>query len=222
VDRGEGGVGVDRGEGGVGVDRGEGGVGVDRGEGGRDVVLLDWQFWGQGTVAREIAYFMSLSVDVDYDKDMRLLRYYHTGLVERGVKGYSFEQFFRDWAIAQIEWNSKVTCSVSVATIVPLLTYSRARSSPVSSSLLTRLSAKACLTSYLTTKSKATSFVGLYFRMIGCALGSATCTCATETIISRSSTWVWNPALSRIPQHQMGSKVVRRLSQGPPFRPTTL
>jgi Ser/Thr protein kinase RdoA (MazF antagonist) len=78
-----------------------------------EVVLLDWQMWGHGTAAREIAYFMNLSIDVDYDRDMKLLRFYHAQLVARGVTNYSYEKFFYDWVIAQIEWNAKVTADVS-------------------------------------------------------------------------------------------------------------
>ena len=37
------------------------------------VMLVDWQMWGSGTAAREIAYFMSLSVDAEYERDLAFL-----------------------------------------------------------------------------------------------------------------------------------------------------
>lgn len=86
-----------------------------------DVTLIDWQMWGNGRCAREIAYFMSLSVDVDYDRDMRLLHFYHEKLVAAGVPGgeggFTFGQFFREWAIAQMEWNTKITVDFASALI---------------------------------------------------------------------------------------------------------
>ena len=95
------------------------------------VTLIDWQFFGAGRAARDIIYFMTLSLDVDYDRDMEYLRHYHTCLLEAAAdnpgfpaKEYTFEAFFQEWACALVSgalvpWFALISLTVHPSFVAP-------------------------------------------------------------------------------------------------------
>ena len=66
--------------------------------------VIDWQclLWGRGVF--DIAQFLGGNVPVELRRanEMDLLRSYHSILVEGGVKGYSFDECFRDYRYAML------------------------------------------------------------------------------------------------------------------------
>merc|ERR1712137_953021 len=76
------------------------------------------QMWGSGRCAREICYYMALSVDADYDRDMALLHFYYDKLTGApgsrvSVSDFTFDQLFHEWAIAFLEWVCKIVVDFS-------------------------------------------------------------------------------------------------------------
>ncbi len=71
------------------------------GPGEGELTLCDWQISMKGRGAFDIAYFLSMSVPADVRKaeEMRLLRLWHDTLVQRGVKGYTFDEALRDYRV---------------------------------------------------------------------------------------------------------------------------
>jgi hypothetical protein len=63
--------------------------------------VIDWQISSQGRGVFDVAYFLSGGVEPDVRKthEMRLLRMWHDMLVERGVKGYTWDDAVRDYRI---------------------------------------------------------------------------------------------------------------------------
>ena len=63
------------------------------------VVVLDWQIVCRGEGAFDVGYHMSQSVAPDVRRaiEQRALRQYHRTLVENGVSGYSFSDFWDDY-----------------------------------------------------------------------------------------------------------------------------
>eukprot|EP00756_Hemistasia_phaeocysticola_P007485 Hpha_TRINITY_DN14281_c0_g1::TRINITY_DN14281_c0_g1_i1::g.22127::m.22127 len=79
---------------------------------GKDVVLLDWQYFGAGRVAYEIVYFLATGVDVgDGEVDKRLLAAYHAELTREGRIDYSLQQLERDVRLAIVD--AAVTMALS-------------------------------------------------------------------------------------------------------------
>lgn len=66
--------------------------------GGR-VVTVDWQTVNVLGAGMDAAYFVGGSIDTQdrRDHEQRLLDTYYGELVDRGVRGYSFDQFYRDY-----------------------------------------------------------------------------------------------------------------------------
>jgi hypothetical protein len=64
--------------------------------------IVDFQFFGTGRVADEVAYFFTMSVDPDPEAEAELLRLYHHTLVEVGVHGYPFETFLHEYHVATL------------------------------------------------------------------------------------------------------------------------
>jgi len=67
--------------------------------------LLDWQMWGTGSPAWELAYFLNTNIEPgDVARDERLIRAYHTQFVTlSGLVEYKYSQFRRDVDIATLE-----------------------------------------------------------------------------------------------------------------------
>ena len=64
--------------------------------------LVDFQFFGTGRVADEVAYFFTLSFDPDPVAEEELLRLYHHALVAAGVHGYPYAQFLHEYHVATL------------------------------------------------------------------------------------------------------------------------
>lgn len=71
------------------------------GPGAQELTLCDWQISSKCNPAFDIAYFLSMSVAADLRKaeEMRLLRLWHDGLAEGGVRGYGWDQALRDYRL---------------------------------------------------------------------------------------------------------------------------
>lgn len=68
---------------------------------GTGVAVVDWQTAGCGMPARDLAYFLGTSLDVDALRTHRdaLIGVYHDGLVRRGVEGYGIAECRADFAL---------------------------------------------------------------------------------------------------------------------------
>lgn len=66
--------------------------------------LLDWQIAGRGVGTYDLAYFMSQSLDADVRRgcERAILRRYHAGLLDAGVRGYDFAQCELDYRRAAL------------------------------------------------------------------------------------------------------------------------
>ena len=69
-----------------------------RAPGGR-AVLVDWQLWHAHIGPRDLAYMMTLSWRPERRAEMeeKLVRRYHQSLMARGVRGYQWEQCWKDY-----------------------------------------------------------------------------------------------------------------------------
>ena len=67
--------------------------------GAEPIGVLDWQTILVGSGVVDVAYFIgtSLPTDVRREHEERLVRRYHAGLLQRGVKDYSFERCWNDY-----------------------------------------------------------------------------------------------------------------------------
>lgn len=72
---------------------------------GADVVAVDWQTLSLGPAARDVAYFLGTSLDVDLRRrhEQRLIGLYHDELLRQGVRGYSAERCFDDYRLGQLQ-----------------------------------------------------------------------------------------------------------------------
>ena len=72
---------------------------------GHSLVVMDWEFCGQGRGAYDVATFVSESFPPqDREKaETVLLREYHSVLEGRGVRGYSFEECLHDYRVSMLE-----------------------------------------------------------------------------------------------------------------------
>jgi hypothetical protein len=70
-----------------------------------DVVAVDWQTLAVGPPARDLAYFLGNSLEVEQRRtsEEELVDAYHGGLVERGVTGYGRDQCFDDYRLGQLQ-----------------------------------------------------------------------------------------------------------------------
>ena len=86
-----------------------------------DVVLIDWQFFGTGRAARDVAYFLILSMDCDYDRDVAFIKAWHNELLNHLPNGctYEWETAFRDVMVAIVEWNTKIMSAMAGPFITP-------------------------------------------------------------------------------------------------------
>lgn len=66
---------------------------------GAPLTLIDWQIAGRGVGTYDVAYFMSQSLTPEVRRacEQDVLRRYHASLLERGVRGYGFEQCLADY-----------------------------------------------------------------------------------------------------------------------------
>jgi len=84
----------------------------------QDVVALDWQTLGVGPPARDVAYFLGTGLDPAPRRaaEQDLVSAYHAELVCRGVRGYDFEQCFRDYRLGQLQATMITTIGAIYAT----------------------------------------------------------------------------------------------------------
>lgn len=61
--------------------------------------LIDWQLWHLDLGARDLAFFMALHWYPDRRRELEapLLKYYHQGLLARGLGSYTFEELWLDY-----------------------------------------------------------------------------------------------------------------------------
>jgi hypothetical protein len=64
--------------------------------------VVDFQFFGTGRVADELAYFCTLSFDPAPEAEEELLHCYHHALVEAGVRAYPYEQFLYEYRVSTL------------------------------------------------------------------------------------------------------------------------
>ena len=64
--------------------------------------VIDFQFFGTGRVADEVAYFFTLSFDPAPEAEEELLHLYHHALVEAGVHGYPYGQFLHEYHVSTL------------------------------------------------------------------------------------------------------------------------
>lgn len=69
-------------------------------EGGHPLVVVDWQTVGYGCCMADVSYFMggALGLNDRRANEAALLRGYHGALIALGVRDYSFERLWRDYA----------------------------------------------------------------------------------------------------------------------------
>ncbi len=73
-------------------------------EGGDPLAVVDWQIISLGKGMFDVAYFVAGAVPAEERRviEMDLLRMYHGILVERGVKGYDFDQLLLDYRLGAL------------------------------------------------------------------------------------------------------------------------
>jgi aminoglycoside phosphotransferase (APT) family kinase protein len=64
--------------------------------------VVDFQFFGTGRVADELAYFFMLSFDPAPEAEEELLYCYHRALVEAGVPAYPFDQLLHEYRVSTL------------------------------------------------------------------------------------------------------------------------
>jgi len=64
--------------------------------------VIDFQFFGTGRVADELAYFFTMSFDPAPEAEAELLRLYHHALVEAGVHDYPYEQCLHEYHVSTL------------------------------------------------------------------------------------------------------------------------
>ena len=64
--------------------------------------VIDFQFFGTGRVADEVAYFFTMSVEPAPEMEEELLRLYHHALVEAGVHDYPYGQFLHEYRVSTL------------------------------------------------------------------------------------------------------------------------
>ena len=67
-----------------------------------DCRIIDFQFFGKGRVADELAYFFMMSFDAEPEAEAELLRLYHHALVEAGVADYAWEQLLYEYRVSTL------------------------------------------------------------------------------------------------------------------------
>ncbi len=73
-------------------------------EGGDPLAVIDWQLSCRGRGVYDVACFMSQSLPPEERRarEMKVLRTYHQILMENGVRGYDFDQCFRDYRLSTL------------------------------------------------------------------------------------------------------------------------
>jgi len=64
--------------------------------------VIDFQFFGTGRVADEVAYFFTMSFDPAPAAEEALLDLYHHALVEAGVHAYPYAQFLHEYHVSTL------------------------------------------------------------------------------------------------------------------------
>jgi Ecdysteroid kinase-like family len=64
--------------------------------------VIDFQFFGTGRVADELAYFFTMSFDPAPEAEEELLHLYHHALVEAGVHAYPYEQCLHEYHVSTL------------------------------------------------------------------------------------------------------------------------
>lgn len=72
---------------------------------GIDAKLIDWQFYGVGIAARDLAYMIALHLFPNRRREyeMELLKYYHDSLQRAGITNYGFDELLLDYRFSIIE-----------------------------------------------------------------------------------------------------------------------
>ena len=69
------------------------------------VIVLDWQGIGRGPGSYDLAYFLGGSLDIDLRRahEREIVAHYYGELIDRGVKGYSFDQLWSDYQLGHLQ-----------------------------------------------------------------------------------------------------------------------
>ncbi|MCL6589241.1 MAG: ecdysteroid 22-kinase family protein [Firmicutes bacterium] len=71
---------------------------------GAQTYLIDWNYWQIDLAARDVAYAVVLSFYPNWraKHERDVLRMYHDQLLEKGVKGYDWEDFWQDYRLSVV------------------------------------------------------------------------------------------------------------------------
>ncbi len=82
------------------------------------VIALDWQTLAVGPGARDVAYLLgtSLEIEVRRASEQAIVDIYHADLVTQGVTGYAADQCFEDYRLGQLQGPMITTLGSAYAT----------------------------------------------------------------------------------------------------------
>jgi hypothetical protein len=87
----------------------------------RSLVVADWQLTTRGRGVLDLAYFLGGNLDT-HDRrahEQRLLRSYHTLLIDHGVCDYPFEQCWEEYRLAMLQPISRVIAVIGAGVVPP-------------------------------------------------------------------------------------------------------
>lgn len=104
---------------------------------GDGVVALDWQTATLGPPARDVAYFLGTSLEVDERRrnEEAIVEAYHGELAGRGVRGYPLDRCFDDYRLGAVQ-GPMITVLGAV--------YATAERSPQSDTMFTTMARRSC------------------------------------------------------------------------------
>jgi hypothetical protein len=85
------------------------------------LVVADWQVTTRGRGALDLAYFLGGNLDT-YDRrvhEQRLLRTYHTLLIDNGVCDYPFEQCWEEYRLAMLQPITRMISVIGAGVVPP-------------------------------------------------------------------------------------------------------
>ena len=83
------------------------------------LVVADWQLVTRGRAVLDVACFLGGNLDpaTRRDHELRLLRAYHSSLIDNGVGDYAFEQCWRDYRLGMFQEISRLVSVVGVGAV---------------------------------------------------------------------------------------------------------
>ena len=69
------------------------------------VYAIDWQWFGPGSPALDVMYFMATSVEASKLSEQKdLIKFYHSTLISNGVVDYPFSLFYKQFQLCYIDF----------------------------------------------------------------------------------------------------------------------